>query len=182
MSLPPLLASEGLPDFGSADTVITSDELEMENSPDAKVFFFTGHVRIEGTNFIATCDEMQVFTRLADDAPSGDNANPIGVITRINADGNVHIQQSGREATSDQAIIHPNEEYLELIGRVHLEDANGTIEGAHLILEKNQRARMVGDGTKARPTVTLPALPDLGIKEELPPHATTPAETPIQPE
>lgn len=160
-----VLLAQQMPDLQSPETVIKSDQLEMENRKETNHFFFKGNVRIEGNNLIATCDEMEVITQKPKDDSGGDAASRLGNIEQIIAIGNVMIEQTGRKATSERAEIHPNEEFIELIGNVHLENEHGTVTGPRFVLEKGKRARMIGNGSDDRPTVTLPGIADLGVKE-----------------
>lgn len=160
-------AMTDIPDFGAAQTVITSDQLEMETREDGNHFFFKGQVRIAGNNLEATCDSMEVVTRRAvEDEGASPVEGKFGAIDRIVAIGGVMIRQTGRSATADRAEIYPDKEYVELIGSVELENEHGIVTGPRFILEKGKRARMLSDGGSERPTVTLPGLPDLGISKE----------------
>ncbi len=163
------LLAQDMPDFGLAKTVITSDQLEMENRETSNHFFFKGRVKIEGSNMQATCDEMQVISKRPGDKGASAAGSPdaqFGAIEIIIATGNVTIKQTGRKATATRAEIHPDKDYLELKGNVILETDQGLVSGPHFILEKGKRARMVGNAIDGRPRVVLPGLPDLGVSKE----------------
>ena len=164
--------AQEIPDFTDAQTVITSDQLEMETLDGQNHFFFKGNVVVEGTNLHSTCNEMEVTTQ-REPKPSKQTKrthhntdSQMGAIESIIAVGEVTITQSGRTATADRAEIYPDKDFIELIGNVELENEHGVVSGPRFILEKGKRARMVSDGSTTRPTVTLPSLPDLGVDEE----------------
>lgn len=170
---PSLLLAQDIPDFGDAQTVITSDQLEMENKESSNHFYFKGNVIVLGNNLKSTCDEMEVITRQSGQksqqtkrAAHAPADSELGAIEKIIAIGSVTITQTGRTATADRAEIYPDKDYVELIGNVELENEHGTVSGPRFILEKGKRARMISDGGSLRPTVTLPSLPDLGVNEE----------------
>lgn len=44
------------------ETVISSDELDMVGGDEANHFYFRGNVKVQATNMLATCDELEVIS------------------------------------------------------------------------------------------------------------------------
>jgi len=154
----------------SGKTVIRSDQLEVLGLEEGNRFVFSGSVTIEGADFTATCDRMEVRTTTG----SGNNDDPTGFgsIKVIEATGSVRIVQGSREATAGRAIIRPAQNEIVLESNPVVRDANGTVTGYRMILFGESRRIVVEPGPDGnRPTVDLPSvdsLETLGNPEESP--------------
>ena len=95
----PSTDATGEPTPPPGSTVITSDELHMDQ--DSHTSVFTGNVVVTGTNFKMTCQEMTVnFT----------NDNKVDIIT---AKGDVVIIQPGRITHSGQGqYFHDDDKFI----------------------------------------------------------------------
>lgn len=59
----PAVAPEPAPPADNRpQTVISSDELDMVGGDEANHFYFRGNVKVQATNMIATCDELEVIS------------------------------------------------------------------------------------------------------------------------
>ncbi|WP_309384568.1 LptA/OstA family protein [Cerasicoccus frondis] len=150
------------------NTVITSDNLELVGGDSENRFFFTGNVKITGTNLLATCDEMEVVA-----ARSGSpekTVGEMGAIQSIIMIGNVIIEQSGRKATGGRAEIRPNEDKVILSEGPRVEDSRGVVTGWKMVLHKGERkVEVLSDpnatGDSGRTRVQLPGFKDLGYED-----------------
>ncbi|MEO0797068.1 MAG: LptA/OstA family protein [Verrucomicrobiota bacterium] len=148
------------------DTVITSDNLELIGGDAQNQFFFTGNVKVSGTNMVATCDYMEV-TALRSGSKQK-TVGEMGAIELIVMTGNVIIEQAGRRATAGRAEIIPNEDKVVLTENPVVEDSEGTVSGHRMELLKGERkAKVFGDpATGGRTKVVLPGFQDLGYGGE----------------
>lgn len=139
------------------DTMVTSQLLRMIEEPDETVFRFTENVIIAATNLDATCERLDVITRESGDAGS---RAPLE-LERIEALDNVVIEQTGRTATADKAIILPKEGKVVLEGQAIVNDERGKVSGHRMTLLQGQRRAIVeGGGPEGeRAKITLPGLP-----------------------
>jgi len=148
-----------------AETVVTSDELELVGGDTQNKFFFSGRVKVTATNLVATCDYMEITA-----ARSGATAPTIGemgAIQSILMKGNVVIEQAGRRATAGQAEILPDQDKVVLTENPVVIDSQGTVTGHRMELLKGERkAKVFGDpATGGRTRVTLPGFKDLGFED-----------------
>ncbi|GHC02459.1 LptA/OstA family protein [Cerasicoccus arenae] len=150
------------------NTVITSDELELVGGDAANTFYFTGNVKITGTNLVATCDKMEVLSTRS--GPTEKTVGEMGAIQNILMIGNVVIEQAGRVATAGKAEILPNEDKVVLTENPKVEDSQGTVTGWKMELLKGERkVKVYGDPSSAsggRSRVTLPGFKDLGFDDK----------------
>ncbi|WP_269539187.1 LptA/OstA family protein [Cerasicoccus fimbriatus] len=150
------------------NTVITSDNLELVGGDSENRFFFTGNVKITGTNMLATCDEMEVIA--ARSGSTEKTVGEMGAIESIIMMGNVVIEQSGRKATGGRAEILPNDDKVILSEGPRVEDSRGVVSGWKMILHKGERkVEVLSDpnatGESGRTRVQLPGFKDLGYDD-----------------
>ena len=98
-SLPTPSADTDAVSAPAGSTVITSDELHMDEVTHVAVF--TGNVVTTGTNFSMKCQEMTV------------NFDKAGKVDNIIAKGNVVIVQPGRITHCGQAIYYHDQDEFE---------------------------------------------------------------------
>lgn len=174
LCLSALLVHPGFGDAGKAEnTVITSDHLEMISGETENHFFFTGNVVVIGTNLKATGDKMTVIASRVGQKQSEGAVGEIGAITSILLQGNVVIEQAGRQATAGQAEIFPGEGRVILTDNPVVVDSEGRVTGYRMeLLQGERKARVYGaPDSGERPRVTLPAIQDLGYQN--PPSSST---------
>lgn len=151
-------------------TLILSDRLELVTSESANRFLFEGNVRVEGNNLEATCDRMEVLAnRKAGSEPEA-TFGEIGSIESILATGRVRITQGGRRAEAGRAEIFPREGKVILTENPKVIDEKGMeATGTRMILLQGERKAVIEGapegGTKGRPRVVLPSIPDLGYPD-----------------
>lgn len=149
-------------------TIVESDALEMNATDDQNFFYFTGNVRVTGTNLGVTCDRLEVVT-----SRTGESEATIGEITAIEsivATGGVEIFQAGRRITAGRAELSPREGLVVLTDQPKIIDGEVEVSGWRITLLKGERKALVEadpeQGQGGRPTVKLDSLPDLGYKEK----------------
>ncbi len=143
---------------GSGRTQIRSQALDVINTDNGNRFVFSGSVRVEGADFTATCERMEVRT-LAD--PEGGGGG-FGAIEVIEATGSVTIVQGERRATAGRALIYPFENRVVLEDGPVIRDAEGTVSGHRMVLYGSDRRITVEAGPDGDlPTVELPSLRSL---------------------
>lgn len=157
------------------ETVITSDELDMVGGEETNHFFFRGNVRIEATNMLATCDQMEVVSARqasAATAPAPAQADAagaanIGSIREIIMTGNVIIAQEGRRATAGKATLYPQEGRVVLEDSPRVTDEQGTLSGWRMELNRGEKTvRILSNPAEGgRTRVTLPSMQDLGYRD-----------------
>jgi lipopolysaccharide export system protein LptA len=146
-------------------TVITSDKQELFTSPNGNVYWFTGHVKIEGGSLQGVCDNMKVEASPQQAAGTGaaSAASP-SAIKSIVAAGFVRITQGTRVATAGQAKILPSEGKIILTDHPTVDDGgNGAhADGGVIELDRNDRDAHVSgapgapDSPPVRPRFSLP--------------------------
>ena len=174
-------------------TVIQSDTAEMVSTEKESTFTFRGNVVVTGTNLKLTCDEIVVVARR-----SGDPTAVIGKqesFKSLVATGNVRIEQDDRVAKCGRAEIFPGDDKIVLsepdptrpVPRVEILGRNKqpeeTIEGAIMELHRGQRRAVVLGDQRTRPTITLPAMKDLGydkVPEKQKAAPATPGEVKVE--
>jgi len=150
---------------GEQETVITSNELELIGGDTQNRFYFTGNVKVTGTNLVATCDAMEVIA--ARSGATAPTVGQMGAIQTIVMTGNVVIEQAGRRATAGRAEILPHQDMVVLTQDPVVTDSQGTVTGHRMELLKGERkARVFGDpASGGRTKVTLPGFKDLGFED-----------------
>jgi lipopolysaccharide transport protein LptA len=142
-------------------TLVESNRLEMNRSEEGQLYIFEEKVEVTGTNLKAYCERMEVkAVRGSLEASSSEGLMDGTQIETIEAMDGVRIEQEGRVATSDRALIEPLTSRLVLTGDARVDDERGQVRGERLILNQGERRAIVeagGDGKRAR--VTLPELP-----------------------
>lgn len=150
------------------ETTIRSDSLVMEAGETGSRFVFSGNVSIEAENLRGFAEELVVIT-----APPGADApgiGPVGAILQIEAVGNVRIEQAGRVAAANRAVILPGEGEISLEDGAVVRDIRGTVEGYRIVIRAGDRDVRVfpypnGD---QQLRVTVPSLRDLGFNPDQP--------------
>ncbi len=166
------------------ETIITSEQVTLFSGDLQNRFLFVGTVRIEATNLIATCDEMEVLTQresaaTADTTGSATSAlptaqsSPVGAVERIELRGSVVIQQGDRRATAGRAEIIPHLGRVVLFDAPVVTDGDSVVTGWRMVLHRDQRRVEVLSDPEAAPgsagsrtRITLPTVPDLGYRPE----------------
>ena len=118
-------------------TVITSDELNMDQA--ARTSVFTGDVVVTGTNFKMTCEEMTVYFTSANK------------IDHIVAKENVIIVQPGRVTHCGQADYYRDDDKFILTDQPRIIDNKNTIEAPEIIIYRETKKLV----TKGRSKVTV---------------------------
>jgi lipopolysaccharide export system protein LptA len=163
--------SAGLPE--RQQTVITSESVEMIAGEHENRFYFKGSVKIQGTNLVATCEEMTVLALRATSQQTDPAASAqMGSIESITMQGSVVIEQAGRRATAGHAVLLPMQGTVTLTQTPVVTDGQGTVTGWKMVLHKGQRrVEILSDPSRAgttegRARITLPAVGDLGFVPE----------------
>lgn len=143
-------------------TEISGDQVDMVSSPTETTFTFRGSVVVTATNLRLTCDQLVVVARR-----SGDAAATIGKqenFKSLLATGNVRLVQGDRIATCGRAEVFPGEDKVILTEnpRVAAQNDDYVASGPRMELYRGQRRAVILPDGKARPTITLPGLKDLG--------------------
>jgi lipopolysaccharide transport protein LptA len=118
-------------------TVITSDELHMDQANHTSIF--TGNVVVVGTNFHMTCDEMTVYA-------TKDNK-----IDHILAKENVVIVQPGRITHCGQADYYHDGDYFVLTDQPDILDNKNEIKAPKITIHRTEGTLK----TEGRTTTTI---------------------------
>jgi lipopolysaccharide export system protein LptA len=165
---PPATAATSASAAPLVPTVIESGKAEMVSTEKETTFTFKDAVTVTATNMKLMCDELVVVARR-----SGDVAATIGKQEKFKsmlATGNVRIIQNDREATCGRAEVFPDEDKVVLTEnpRVKVQGDDHIITGPRMELHRGERRAVILSDATARPTITLPALKDLGYDKEKP--------------
>ena len=125
------------PEAGS--TVITSDELHMDETTHVAVF--TGNVLAVGTNFNMKCQEMTV------------NFDKSGKVQTILSKGAVEVIQPGRITHCGQAIYYHDQDMFDLTDQPVIVDNSKTIAAPEIIIFRTKQSLYTKGG---KSTVVLP--------------------------
>ena len=119
------------------ETIITSDRLEMQGTADRNYFYFTGDVKVDGTNLLIKCEELTIVAmrRGEETATIGE----IDAIQKITARGSVEINQAGRSAFAGLAEVDPKEGTVTLSESPRIVDGEVEVEGYQFVLHKGER-------------------------------------------
>lgn len=151
------------------ETIITSERLEMQGTPSRNYFYFTGDVKVAGTNLEILCDELTIVAMR-----KGEEAATIGeidAITGITARGSVEIHQAGRSAFAGLAQVDPKAGTVTLSESPRIVDGEVEVEGYQFVLHKGDRKfESIPDPNAqaeapSRSVVRLGAMPDLGFDQ-----------------
>jgi lipopolysaccharide export system protein LptA len=157
-------------DEALANTLITSERLEMQGTPGRNYFYFTGAVEVKGTNLQILCDELTVVA--GRDGPDDATIGRIGAIEQIIARGSVAIHQAGRSAYAGKAEVNPRVGTVTLSDNPRIVDGEVEVEGFQFVLHKGERKfESVPDPNAppeqpSRSVVRLGAMPDLGFDQK----------------
>jgi len=165
-------APASTPPVVPVETVILSDNAEIQSTDTETTSDFTGHVLVTGTNMIIHCDRLIVVTKRVSDK-SATIGDPTGFKSLL-ALGHVHIQQNDglREAICGQAQVFPESDKIVLTrDPVVIDKSNGSQASGDVIeLYKGQRLAKVHHSH-----MILPPMKDLGFdknqKPDTPPGA-----------
>jgi lipopolysaccharide export system protein LptA len=147
-------------------TEISSDQLDMVSSPTETMFTFREKVIVTATNLQLTCDQMVVVARRTGD-PAATIGKPENFKSLI-ATGHVRLVQGDRVSTCGRAEIFPGEDKVVLTEnvRVAIQNEDYVATGPRIELYRGQRRAVILSDRKARPTITLPGLKDLGYEKQ----------------
>ena len=141
-----------------AQTVITSDSVEMNVKEDSNVFTFHDNVHLVGAEMDATCKQLEVRCPKNSDSTSK-ALNNIEAIEKIIADGDVTIKQPNRTIKAGHAIILPQEGKVILEDHPEIIEGEGVVKGYRIVFYKNdQKAHVESGPAGERPSITLPNL------------------------
>ncbi|HUR58633.1 MAG TPA: LptA/OstA family protein, partial [Opitutaceae bacterium] len=149
------------------DTIITcTGKAELISTPTETTSTFRDNVVVTGTNLRLTCDLLVAVARRG-----GDPAATIGKTEKFKsliATGHVHIVQNDREATCGRAEILPGEDKVVLSDAPHVRTLNGDYDatGWKIEMYRGERRVTVLSAPGEQPTLTLPALKDLGFEKQ----------------
>jgi lipopolysaccharide transport protein LptA len=118
----------------SGNTIITSDELRMDQGAHTAVF--SGNVIVTGTNFKMTCQEMTV-TFTTDSK-----------VDTITAKGNVVIIQPGRTTHSGQAQYFHDEDKFVLTDSPVINDNGNEVSAPKIIIYRTKQSFYTDGPTK----------------------------------
>jgi lipopolysaccharide export system protein LptA len=151
-------------------TLITSERLEMQGTTGKNYFYFTGAVRVEGTNLEILCDELTVVA--GREGPEQATIGRLDAIDQIIAAGAVEIHQAGRSAYAERAEVDPVAGTVTLSGNPRIVDGDVEVEGYQFVLHKGERKFVsipdpnAPSEAPSRSVVRLGAMPDLGFDQE----------------
>ncbi len=140
----------------SKPTVIQSQLVRMIEAPEATRFEFRDDVQVSATNLEATCQRMDVIARQRKVPAGEDQLDENLQVESIEANGDVMIQQTGRVATSEKALILPVEGRFILEGNAVVTDDQGRVSGHRLLLNQGERRAIIEGGAGQRAKITLP--------------------------
>jgi lipopolysaccharide transport protein LptA len=123
----------------TGSTVITSDELHMDET--THVAIFTGNVLAVGTNFNMKCQEMTV------------NFDKAGKVDTIISKGAVEVIQPGRITHCGQAIYYHDQDMFDLTDQPVIVDNSKTIAAPEIIIFRTKQSLYTKGG---KSTVVLP--------------------------
>jgi lipopolysaccharide export system protein LptA len=127
-------AATGEPTPPPGSTVITSDELHMDDGTHTAVF--SGNVVVTGTNFRMTCQEMTVIF-------TAENK-----VDNITAKGDVVINQPGRVTHSGQAQYFHDEDKFVLTDSPVINDNGDVISAPKIIIFRTKQSLYTEGPTK----------------------------------
>ncbi|NDV63249.1 hypothetical protein G0Q06_12355 [Puniceicoccales bacterium CK1056] len=169
--IPCVLAVSGLsgqtPDL--RETIITSDRLEMQGTPDRNYFYFTGEVKVDGTNLQILCNELTIVAMRKGEETA--TIGEIDAIQQITARGSVEIHQAGRSAYAGLAEVNPKVGTVTLSENPKIIDGEVEVEGYQFVLHKGERKfESIPDpnapaDAPSRSVVRLGAMPDMGFDQ-----------------
>jgi len=159
------LATEGQ-NAQSAETVVTSERMEMQGTEDKNYFTFENDVKVRGTNLSINCEKLTVVS--ARSGGANETVGEIGAIETILAEGNVVIEQAGRIAFAGKAEVDPAKGIVILSDQPRIKDDDVEVEGYQFVLYRGEKKfESIPDPNAApgesRSKVRLGALPDLGF-------------------
>ena len=159
----PIKKDKKLPTVARADYI----ELLAVNEKNHR-FLLEGNVSVVGNQLRLSCDKMEVKFDKDSNSSSGD----FGEISFITALGKIEFAQKGRVSYCDALRMDVSKGEVLLEGsedkpaRV-IDEEWGKASGYRIVLEKGKRRARVlrGEGGE-KPSLELPALPDLGFELE----------------
>jgi lipopolysaccharide export system protein LptA len=157
-------------DMVDQKTVITSLHLEMQGTAEKNYFYFTGDVKVKGTNLEILCDDLTVISLR--EGPEGATIGTIGSIDKILAIGSVEIHQAGRSAFAGRAEVNPQAGTVVLSENPRIVDDEVEVEGYQFVLHKgDKKFESIPDPNApaeapSRSVVRLGAMPDLGFDQD----------------
>ena len=158
---------EPLENNKKAPTVARADFIElMAVNEKSHRFALEGNVSVVGNELRLSCDKMEVkFDRDSNSSPSD-----FGEISFITAVGKIEFAQKGRvsycnvlrmDVAKGEVLLEGSEESPAQV----VDEEWGKASGDRIVLEKGKRrARVLRGKAGKRPSLELPALPDLGFE------------------
>jgi lipopolysaccharide export system protein LptA len=120
----------------AGSTVITSDELHMDQQTHTAIF--TGNVVVNGDQFKMTCQEMTVYSTTANK------------IEHIVADGNVVIIQPGRITHCGHAIYYRDEDKFVLTDQPDILDNQNEIQAPTITIFRTKKELITQGRTRTK--------------------------------
>ena len=159
----PIKKSKKMPTVARADYI----ELLAVNEKSHR-FLLEGNVSVVGNELRLSCEKMEVKF----DKDSNSSSDDIGEISLITALGNIEFAQKGRisycntlkmDVSKGEVLLQGSEDKPARV----IDEEWGKASGLRIILEKGKRrARVLGGEGGEKPSLELPAHPDLGFEPE----------------
>ncbi len=121
---------------------IISNRLDADNKK--RIIIFSGHVVAKRSNLTLTCDKLTVYY-----TPKG------GEISKIVANGDVHIKQPPRTATCKTAVFFQKTNKVVLMGNPVLSEGKNRVTGEKVSFFLNSEKTIIEGGKKGRVSTTI---------------------------
>lgn len=163
-----LAAGAALRAAAPPQTVIESEQLDMQSTDALTTFVFSGRVVVTGTNLKITCDRLQVVTTRHGDPQAA--IGQLGHFKSLLATGHVHILQSDREAVCGRAEVLPDDDKIILTENPVVRDLtnNAVASGPRMVLYRGERRAVIEGVPEDRARIVLPPIKDLGFGQPPP--------------
>ena len=128
---------------------ITSDSMEVFK--DKKLVVFSGKAKVMQGNSVLKSDKLFLYYKTESDNKSKIGiikTDKIGELERIEAKGNVYLNQEDRIATGDEAIYYRDSNKVIMIGNATLKDGKNFIKGDRVIVFLNENRGIVEGNTQ----------------------------------
>ena len=128
---------------------ITSDSMEVFK--DKKLVVFSGKAKVMQGNSVLKSDKLFLYYKTESDNKSKIGiikTDKIGELERIEAKGNVYLNNEERIATGDEAIYFRDSNKVIMIGNATLKDGKNSIKGDRVIVFLNENRGIVEGNTQ----------------------------------